>query len=57
VRQREHNARVVRLVGDAVEELRRKLTSDEELEPCRAGAGASTDWDEVSRLAKRQRRL
>lgn len=59
VRQREHNARVVRIVGDAVEELRRKLTRDEmedDDEEENAGTG-STDWEDVARVAKRQRRV
>lgn len=57
--QREHNARVVRIVGDAVEELRRKLTHDDmedDDEKEDAGDGA-TDWVDVARVAKRQRRV
>jgi len=57
--QREHNARVVRIVGDAVEELRRKLTHDEledDAEEKDAGDGAP-DWADVARVAKRQRRV
>jgi hypothetical protein len=56
--QREHNARVVRIVGDAVEELRRKLTrDDEDEEPESAAVGGATGWEDVTRVAKRQRRV
>ena len=56
--QREHNARVVRIVGDAVEELRRKLTRDEMEDDDEEDAGdGATEWADVARVAKRQRRV
>jgi hypothetical protein len=59
VRQRAHNARCVRLVGDEVEVLRRVLTRDD-ADGDEEGGGAAlgqsgAGWDDVGRVAKRQR--
>jgi hypothetical protein len=58
VKQREHNTRVVRMVGDAVDDLRHKLTrDDDDDEPDTAADGGVIGWEGVARVAKRQRRV